>query len=101
RSAFGDPDERLRAWWVAFDGRIALAEGRAADALRIHDELAIMGQRALMPEVRLEAALGRAQALEALGRSAATRSAWDEADRLLDEWSRAVPLGEGRDQFVA
>ena len=91
---------RLQAYWGMIDGRIALFQGRFDEARRLHEALAATGERALFPELRLEAALGRAQALEGLRRDDAARRAYEEAESLLSEWTRLVPLGEGRETFL-
>ncbi|MFO0593612.1 MAG: CHAT domain-containing protein [Polyangiaceae bacterium] len=91
---------RIQAYWTMIDGRIALFQRRFDEALRLHEALAVIGERALFPELRLEAALGRAQALEGLHRDDAARKAYEEAEALLSDWTRLVPLGEGRETFL-
>lgn len=101
RAAAPNADPRLRVVWQTLAARMELVEGRAEAAARLYEEVAALGAAALLPEARLDGALGRARALEALGKADAARAAYDEADAQLDAWARLVPLGEGKDTFVA
>jgi tetratricopeptide (TPR) repeat protein len=101
RAAAPEADARVRVVWRTLEARMALAEGRAEEAQRLYDEVSTLGAEARIPEARLDGALGRARALEALGRVDAARAAYEDADAQLDAWGRLVPLGEGKDTFVA
>jgi tetratricopeptide (TPR) repeat protein len=101
RRADRRPDARIEAWWLILEGRIALGGGEAREALTWYDRLDTIGASALLPDARFEAALGRAQALDALGRTEKAREAYAAAEGLLDELSLLVPLGEGRETFLA
>jgi tetratricopeptide (TPR) repeat protein len=92
---------RIQVFWKILEGRLDLEEGRLDEARRAYDELAVIGDRAAIPEARLEAAIGRAQALDAAGALPQARAAYEESTRILDDWSRLAPLGEGRDTFLA
>ncbi len=95
RAADPQAGPRIQVVWRSIEARLALAEGRTEAALQLYDEVAALGDRALLPEARLDGALGRAGALDALGRSGAARDAYEDASRQLDAWSRLVPIGEG------
>ncbi|HEY8211968.1 MAG TPA: CHAT domain-containing protein [Myxococcaceae bacterium] len=101
RRAAPHPGRRQEAWWLTLDARLALAEGRAADALAHARELRRLAESEALPDARIEAVSSEAQALDALGQVAAAREAYAEADALLEAWSLRAPLGEGRDGFVA
>ncbi|MFP5285495.1 MAG: hypothetical protein ACLGI9_07140, partial [Thermoanaerobaculia bacterium] len=94
-------DLRQRLWWHDLEGRGAIAEGRPEHALVLYDELEEMAERALSPEGRFRAFLGRARARIALGRPEEALAALAEADRSIDEQSWQIPVHEGRDTFVA
>lgn len=101
REAEGKPDPRIEAWWLVLEGRLALRSGQPQGALKWYGRLGAIGESALLPGARFEAALGRAQALDALGRADQAREAYKAAEGLLDELSLLVPLGEGRETFLA
>ncbi|MFT3765382.1 MAG: CHAT domain-containing protein [Minicystis sp.] len=101
RRARPDASPRLAAWWPGIEARVALLEGRREDALAAYNRMRTAGARAGLPEVELDGAAGHAAALEALGRSDEARAAHAETESLLDRWSLAVPLGEGRETFFA
>jgi hypothetical protein len=101
RAAAPASGARVRVFWKILEGRLDLEDGRLDEARRAYDELATLGDEAAIPEARLEAAIGRAQALDALGATAQARAAYDESARILDDWSLLVALGEGRDTFLA
>lgn len=92
---------RQRLWWPDLEGRAAIAEGRLAEALRLYDELAEMAERALSPEGRFRACLGRARTRLALGQREAAIADLAEAEGQIDDQAWFIPLHEGRDTFVA
>ncbi|WP_437313100.1 CHAT domain-containing protein [Sorangium sp. So ce385] len=94
------PSPLVEVWRLLLEGRIAIAEHRPAQALAWFDQVEDRGERGAFLEARFEGALRRAEALDMLGRAAAARAAFAEVEVLLEAWSRAVPLGEGRDTFL-
>lgn len=101
REASPSPDPRDAVWWRATEGRIALSEGRAAEARAAFESLAALGESAVLPEAVFEGQLGRADALFALGDERGAREAYREAGAALAAWALAVPLGEGREAFLS
>jgi tetratricopeptide (TPR) repeat protein len=93
-------DIALEAGWMAIDGRLALMEGDALRALAFYEDLGKRAELALIADARWQAALGRAQALEALGRVERARDAYAEAERLLDDAGGHAPLGDGKTTFL-
>lgn len=92
-------DARLAPWLI----RLEMDLARAADPTRALAEAARLEQDAARdgsPELRFEAALGRAETLDALGRTGETDDAYREAARREAEWAAAAPLGEGRASFL-
>lgn len=100
RAAWAHPDSEVALFWVELEGRIALAEKRYAAALALFDRLARLASVSGARGDAWRAADGRAAALAALGKRAGAVAASAEAERLLEEESRGVPLGEGRSQFL-
>jgi cellulose synthase operon protein C len=101
RISHPDPDARIAVWWLDVEGRIALQLGEAEDALGAYERLAELASAAVLPVARWRAALGRAQALEALGRIELARAAYAEAERLLEDHSLLVPIDNGKESFLA
>jgi len=95
------PELRLMLWRLELEGRLALAEGRPEEALQRYDRLARLAAVALSPDAGQRAALGRARALEAVGRVGAALDALADAERRLEEASRRAPLTEGREGYLA
>lgn len=91
----------VEAWRLDLEGRIALAEGGAERAIAAFDGLGRVAREAGVADAALRAALGRAEALAALGRNDEALAAWVAAEGGLDEALRAVPLGEGLGSFLA
>lgn len=100
RRALPKAEAVLEAAWIELEGRLALARRDAPRALAQYEHLGALAAQALIPDARWRAALGRATALEALGRDRDARDAYAEAEDLLDEDSRRVPLGEGKTTFL-
>lgn len=96
-----DPPLPLLLWWLDLEARLSLREGRPAEALRRFGEIEDLASAASSPEDRLRAAFGKAQAYEGLGERAAALEVLRQAEALLDELSRQVPLHEGRETFMA
>lgn len=100
RRILPEPDLPLVAAWIEIEGRLALARHDAPRALLEYAKLGVLSAQALIPDAPWRAALGRAAALEALGRELDARDAYAEAESFLDEDSRRVPLGEGKTTFL-
>lgn len=100
RSVLPRPDAQVARFWLGLEGRIALAEGAPRDALASYDRLAALARGASAVGDGWRAADGRAAALAAMGRARDALEASAEAERLLDEESLGVPLGEGRAGFL-
>jgi hypothetical protein len=94
------PDAWITVWWQDLEGRIALSERRPAEAVEAYERLAGLARDAHLPAALWRAALGRALALEALGRDADAGVAYTEAETLLDSQQLLAPLGEGRETFL-
>jgi tetratricopeptide (TPR) repeat protein len=101
RAADPSAPVRVSIYWDEIEARLALGAGHAAEALRSYDRMAQRAGDALLPEATELAAVGRADALAALGRTAAARAAYAAADALLDSRIAVVPLGESRSTFFA
>ncbi|WP_437707233.1 CHAT domain-containing protein [Sorangium sp. So ce448] len=101
RAADPNPSAKTRAWWLILEGRMALAEGAVERTLLVASELAGLGASGGLPEAQIEAAMTRALAEERRGSSGAADEAFAEAERRIEDWSLSVPLGEGRDDFLA
>lgn len=96
-----DPPLPLLLWRLDLEARISLREGRPAEALRLFDEIEELASAAGSSDDGLRAALGKAQAHADLGERNAALEVLREAEALLDELSRQVPLQEGRETFMA
>ncbi len=91
----------LAGWQRMIEARLLLVEGRPGDALAAHEALRAEGERLLLPELVFEGALGRAEALAALGKGGEARVAFAETRAALVAWGQGVPLGEGRGTFLS
>jgi tetratricopeptide (TPR) repeat protein len=100
RAATETPEPRDAEWWLAIEGRLALAEGRPAEAQDAFDALQALGEAAALPRAVFEGRLGRAEVLVARGDEPAARVAFDAANQALSQWAAFVPLGEGREGFL-
>ncbi len=100
RAAHPEADVVRQAEWLEIEGRIALGDGKTSRSLELYDQLATLSARTLLPDARWQAALGRARALDTLGRIEPARAAYAEAERLLDDDGFLVPLGEGKGTFL-
>lgn len=92
---------RVTAWEADVEGRIALRTGRYDEALSRYESLFELARRADLDQALWRAALGRARALDGLERVDEAAAAYQLSERLLDEQALRVPLGEGRDSFLA
>jgi tetratricopeptide (TPR) repeat protein len=91
-------DDFIASWMLDLEGRVALAEGRAKDALASYEAMTRGAPR--LSEAKLRASLGRARCLEARGHRQEAVAEYQRAEELLDEQLRLVPLSEGRGGFV-
>ncbi|MEM9555302.1 MAG: CHAT domain-containing protein [Acidobacteriota bacterium] len=89
-------DGLVVTWRLEVAARLALAEGRASDALTLYDSLTEDAARRLESDAAWRAAIGRAQALRGLGRIDEALAAFADADDLLDRRAMTWPLLEPR-----
>jgi cellulose synthase operon protein C len=89
-----------RLWWLDLKGRQAIAERRPEKALAFYDQLAATAAETKSIEGGFRAAVGRANAQQALGRPAEAVTSFRQADRLIDEQVWHIPPSEGQDTFV-
>lgn len=101
RAADSRANAPLANWWRLVEARIALQRELHEEALTAYAELAELARGASSAELGVEAALGRAQVLEKLGRDDEARRSYAEADALLDDRSLLIPLGQGKETFLA
>lgn len=88
-------------WSLDLEARIALQDGRPAEALRWFERLEELAAGTASPDGRLRAAVGQARSHEALGNRTAALEVLRAAEALLDEQSLRIPVHEGRDTFIA
>ncbi|MFO0589059.1 MAG: CHAT domain-containing protein [Polyangiaceae bacterium] len=91
-------DARIRPWAA----RLAMDLDRAESPLRALNTAERLERdlaESPLPEVAFEAALGKAMALDSLGREDDAERAYEEAARRESAWAAAAPLGEGRSLF--
>lgn len=101
RAALPADDPPLQLWAGDVQGRVALAAGRYAEAERIYVQLAELAAELASDEASWRAAIGRAAALEHLGRLERATAAYREAEAILDRESSLLPLGRGRETFLS
>jgi tetratricopeptide (TPR) repeat protein len=89
-----------RAEGRLFEGRIELARRRPEAARAAFEAAVQLAQVALQPEIEVAAAVGRAEALEALDRVDEAERAWESAEARLDRWSALIRLGDGKLTFL-
>jgi tetratricopeptide (TPR) repeat protein len=97
----GPMPAEMASWSIDVDGRVALASGRAREALSLYDEMRSRAAVAAPANVRWRAEVGRGRSLRALGRVRDARDAFAAAETILDEDIREVPAGEGQSSFAA
>ncbi|WP_437730066.1 CHAT domain-containing protein [Sorangium sp. So ce1335] len=100
RRAAPSPDARLALHWLDIEGRIALGRGDGAGALRTYERLARLAELSALAHGRYRAALGRGEALEALGRLDEADAAYAAAESVRGELGLLAPLGEGRGTYL-
>lgn len=94
-------DPRVHSCWANIEGGAALGKGAPRLALERFDELASAAEAHLLPDLTIEAAVGRARALVDLDRADEAERAFGDAERAADRSLAAVPLGGGRDAIAA
>ena len=100
RAAVKEPRGTERLSWLDLEARILLAQREADRALARFDEARALARAGVLLEPEWSALVGRAEALEVLGRRADAVVALLEAEEILDRAMLLVPLGEGRGAFV-
>jgi CHAT domain-containing protein len=88
-------------WRLDLEARLALREGRPAEARRLYVELGELASRTSSPEGRLRAVFGQARSHQASGEPAAALETLRAAEDLLAEQSLQIPIHEGRETFIA
>jgi hypothetical protein len=96
-----DTDARSAASWENLEGRMKLAEGDPRAALARFDREAELGASAVLPAASLRAALGRAEAFEALGRDDLAIEQYAASEALLEHQGASLPLGQGRESYLS
>ena len=101
RAAVKDPRGTERLSWLDLEARVLLAQHVPERALARFDEERSLAKAGVLLEPEWSALVGRAEALDALGRRADAVTALAAAEDVLDRAMLLVPLGEGRGAFVA
>jgi tetratricopeptide (TPR) repeat protein len=86
--------------WTDVEGHVQLAEKHAAQALASFDRELELARASALPDAEWRALEGRGAALGALGKNAEATQAFRAAEAVLDRQSLAVPLGEGRSDYL-
>ncbi len=99
----GDGQVRLRVslWQQDVEARLAIAEGNAERALTLYEALARLAEQTSTPTARWRASVGRALALESLGRWDGALEAYADAERQAEADLLLVPVQSGRELFLA
>jgi tetratricopeptide (TPR) repeat protein len=90
----------LAVWEKGIAARVALAEGRARPALALFREQELIARATGFAEGRLHASVGAGRALLALHLPKEALRAFQAAEATLGELLEAVPLAEGRSEFL-
>jgi len=101
RATLPERGASLELWWLDVEARIALEEAHPLPALALFAEERRRTEAILDSEVVWRATEGTAEALESAGQGARALGEYARAERLLDDASLQVPLGEGRERFLA
>ncbi len=88
-------------WRDDLAARAALHEGNSKLALSLYEQLEKRSGSAASPAGLLQAELGKANAYLAGGQGQAAIGALAQADVLIDEQSRHIPVHQGRDTYFA
>jgi len=100
-AAKGPEDAEIAVWRRHAEGRLALAEGRTADALALAERLAREAFSISATELAWRAAVDAGVALEALGRREDAAQWYRQAEDLLDDHATRVPVDQGRVRLLA
>ncbi|MCH9648985.1 MAG: CHAT domain-containing protein [Deltaproteobacteria bacterium] len=92
---------RLLLWRREIDARIALAEQRPREAIRLYGELETLASAALVPEAAWRARVGLATARWESGDLSRALEDFETSEALLEGELFQVPLQEGRESFLA
>lgn len=95
-----DSDGFLDTWRIDVNGRLWLARGAPARALRAFDDQVLAARSAGLMEETFRGEVGAGRALLALGRRTAAVARLRRAQFVLEDMLRAIPLGEGRGSFL-
>lgn len=95
-AAQGPEDAEIAVWRRHAQGRLALAEGRTAEALSLAERLSREAESTAAEELAWRAAVDAGTALEALGRLGEAATWYRRAEAQLDDRATLVPVDEGR-----
>jgi len=101
RKATPQPSARVESDWLLAEAQLAMDTSKPAVALRHFEKVAEIARREGSMDHKVEAALGRARALEKLGKPADADAAYTQTDALLADKSLLIPMGSGRLSFLA
>lgn len=101
RATVKEPRGTERLAWLELEGQLAVAQGRPQAGLHIFDDLLAKSRAAVLLIPEWSALVGRATALERLGKVDDALLALAAAERLVDDALVLVPLGEGRSFFAS
>ena len=90
-----------RLWRLDIEGRLALSEGRALDALEFYRAMQATVDEVVDPRADWWATLQQAVALEQAGETDEALAAYELAERMTADQSRQIPIDSGRETFVA
>ncbi len=101
KQTISDPRLSDTLLWADIEGWLALADGSLEGALAAFDREEALARASGRNKEIWRARVGRADALEARGRSKEAVEAHLEAERSLDDHLLVVPLGDGRTAVAA
>lgn len=99
-AAMGQTAGWVKAWVLDLSARLALADGKAREALSLYEQLRERAQSSETVSAAYRAELGIGKAQVALGRLHDAALALERAELALEADAMRVPLGEGRDVFA-
>ena len=99
RAAHAEPDAQTESWMLDIEGRAARMAGSHGDARAIFDRLHAQAPPGSGEQLR--ALLGTAETLVAAGQTSDAIAAYRRLEDALDHAQGMVPLGAGRDTFLA
>src|SRR5262249_20258623 len=100
KAALAAPGATLAFALAYVDARVALAEKEPRRVREASDRLTRLAKATGLPEHAWRAADLRSEALAQLGDFDAALRASEEAEGILEDLSRSIPLGDGRDSFL-